>query len=187
MKLYQKLIDGYMQYKEGSEIVLHKEGMQIFNPTEDMILEDGWVEYVQQEVSNELTLEDAIRLKLQDLVQYDESSNVNDCIITYKGQELHYWANKMERDSLKGAVSDFLSLDRYSYRLDLRELGVAIQIPSKALLNMLIQLECYAADCYNKTTDHQFAIKQLTSIEEVTNYDFTVGYPEKLNFTLDNI
>jgi hypothetical protein len=29
-----------------------------------MILEDGWVEYVQQEVSNELTLEDAIRLKL---------------------------------------------------------------------------------------------------------------------------
>jgi hypothetical protein len=32
----------------------------------------------------------------------------------------------MERDVLKGAVSDFLSLDRYSYRLDLRELGVAI-------------------------------------------------------------
>jgi hypothetical protein len=52
---------------------------------------------------------------------------------------------------------------------------------------MLIQLECYAADCYNKTTDHQFAIKQLTSIEDVQNYDFTVGYPEKLTFTLDNI
>lgn len=186
MKLYQKLIDGYMQYKEDSEIILHKEGMQIFNPTEEMILEDGWVEYVQ-EVSNELTLEDTIRLKLQDLVQYDESSNVNDCVIIYKGQELHYWANKMERDSLKGAVSDFLSLDRYSYRLDLRDLGVTIQIPSKALLNILIQLECYAADCYNKTTDHQFAIKQLTSIEDVQNYDFTVGYPEKLTFTLDNI
>lgn len=187
MKLYQKLVDGCMQYKEGSEIVLHKEGMQIFNPTEDMILEDGWVEYVQQEVSKELTLEDTIKLKLQDLAQYDESDDVNDCIIIYKGQELHYWANKMERDALKGAVNDFLSLDRPYYRLDLRELGVTIQIPSKALLNMLIQLECYAADCYNKTTDHQFAIKQLTSIEEVTNYDFTVGYPEKLNFTLDNI
>jgi hypothetical protein len=55
MKLYEKIIDGNLQRKPLSKIVLIKDEMQIFNPTEEMVLEDGWVEYVS--VVEELTKE----------------------------------------------------------------------------------------------------------------------------------
>ena len=49
---------------------------------------------------------------------------------------------------------------------------------------MLAQLEVYAAECYNKTTDHIFAINQFSSIDELTEYKFNIGYPNKLIFDL---
>jgi hypothetical protein len=49
---------------------------------------------------------------------------------------------------------------------------------------MLSSLEVYAIQCYNKTTDHIYNVNALTSIDEVVNYDFKSGYPEKLIFTI---
>jgi len=49
---------------------------------------------------------------------------------------------------------------------------------------MLARLEVYAAECYNKTTDHTFAINQLTTVEEIKEYDYMADYPEKLTFDL---
>lgn len=45
MKQYTK--DGQIKY--ANRIVVIKDGMQIINPTEEMILADGWVEYVAPE------------------------------------------------------------------------------------------------------------------------------------------
>ena len=44
MKLYEKIINGQRHCKPINKIVLIKEDMQIFNPTEEMLLEDGWIE-----------------------------------------------------------------------------------------------------------------------------------------------
>lgn len=134
--------------------------------------------------SEEQIVERARQRKLDELHEHDESSYVNDCIIVYQGQELHYWADKTERDSLKGAVRDYLSVGRVNYRLDLREIGVSLWIPCELLLGMLAQLEVYTADCYNKTTDHEFAIKSLTTKDEIEDYDFRVGYPSIPRFEL---
>lgn len=187
MKQYEKIIDGKTVIKKREEIVIRKDGRVTYNPTEEMVLADGWVEYVPHapvEPSAEVLLERAKKRKLLDLHDYDESSEVNDCIIVYQGQELHYWANKTERDSLKGAVRDYLSVGRVNYRLDLREIGISLWIPCELLLGMLAQLEVYAADCYNKTTDHEFAIKSLTTKNEVEDYNFKVGYPSIPRFEL---
>ena len=62
MKLYIK--DGVI--KPANRIVIKKDGMQIFNPSEEMILTDGWVEYIPEpkqrkktpyEISQEIVLE----------------------------------------------------------------------------------------------------------------------------------
>lgn len=45
MKEYQK--DGVI--KAANRIVIHKDGQQIINPSEELILSDGWVEYVDPE------------------------------------------------------------------------------------------------------------------------------------------
>lgn len=188
MKRYEKIIDGKTIVKELKEIVIRKDGRVTYNPSEDMVLADGWVEYVPptpSEPSAKVLLERAKKRKLLDLHAYDESSEVNDCIIVYQGQELHYWANKTERDALKGALRDCIAMGRVNYRLDLREIGVSLWIPCESLLGMLAKLEVYAADCYNKTTDHEFAIKACANEAEVDAYEFRgVGYPPIPRFEL---
>lgn len=188
MKRYIKEIDGKTVIKTLKEIVIRKYGRVTYNPTEEMVLADGWVEYVPPtpvEPSAEELLERAKQRKLLDLYAYDESSEVNDCIIVYQGQELHYWANKTERDALKGALRDCMDMGREFYRLDLRDKGVSLTIRCELLLQMMAALEVYAIDSFNKTTDHEFAIKACATQVEVDAYVFRgVGYPEIPRFEL---
>ena len=53
MKRYTKQIDGKTVIKERNRIVINKDGMQTINPTHEMLLEDGWVEYVIPEPTEE--------------------------------------------------------------------------------------------------------------------------------------
>ena len=186
MKKYKKEIDGKVSIKTLNEIVLNKDGSMVFNPTEEMVLADGWTEYVfkPREWPMEIQLQRIKDRKLRELERYDESEEVNDCIIVYQGQELHYWASKDERNDLKNAVRDCVAMGRTEYRLDLRDKGISITLPCELLLQMMAALEVYAIDCYNKTTDHEFAMNALTTLEEIEAYDFKVGYPEKIRFEI---
>ena len=47
-----------------SRIIIYTEDSQIFNPTEEMLLNDGWVEYVKPEPSVEEVLEKAKNSKI---------------------------------------------------------------------------------------------------------------------------
>lgn len=46
MKQYVKVINGLSVIRTRKQIVIQKDGMNTYNPTEEMILADGWVEYV---------------------------------------------------------------------------------------------------------------------------------------------
>lgn len=46
MKKYTKVINGISVIKTRKQIVIKKGGMNTFNPTEEMILADGWIEYI---------------------------------------------------------------------------------------------------------------------------------------------
>jgi hypothetical protein len=95
-----------------------------------------------------------------------------------------YWANKAERSILKSAIQDCISMGRDKYRLDIRELGLSMEVYCKDMLEMLSALEVYAIDCYNKTTDHIYNVNNLTTIEDVENYNYKDGYPHYLIFDL---
>ena len=182
MKRYYKEENGIKIWFSG---VLKYDGRQIINPSEKQLLAAGYVEYVPptpEEPTEEELLADAKSRKLAELNDYDNSSAVNDCIIVYQGHPIHYWARKTERNDLKNAVRDCLSVYKYTYRLDLRDKGISLSLDCQSLLNMMAALEVYAIECYNKTTDHNYAIKALATLEEVEAYDFKVGYPEKLRF-----
>lgn len=51
MKQYSKIINGKTVVKAANRIVVQTDDAQIFNPTEEMILADGWVEYVEQPIT----------------------------------------------------------------------------------------------------------------------------------------
>ena len=186
MKRYYKEINGVRVWFTG---VLKTDGKQIINPTEDMIVSDGWIEYVEPKSpapTEEELLEIKRQSKIKEIEEYDKSDRVNVCYIQIEGMEkpIAYWADRHERDSLKSAVRDFVASGISTYRLDLREIGVSLMLECENLLLLLTALEVYAIQCYNKTTDHIYAVKALTSKDEIDSYDHTVGYPEKLTFNL---
>jgi hypothetical protein len=186
MERYKKEIDGKTVIKALNKIVVIKDGMATYNPTEEMVLNDGWVEYVEPvvEPTDEELLSMAKESAIERIKAHDESSEVNNCIIIRDGVRLNYWADKHERDSLKSAVRDCIALGRTEYRLDLREFGMSMSIPCELLLKMLSALEVYAIDCYNKTTDHLFAVQTLDNVDAVESYDYHKGYPSILVFNI---
>ena len=182
----------YYKEENGTRIwfknILKVDGVQIINPSEEQLSAAGYVLYVPPAKAGPTETEllaGAIKEQVRKLHDYDGSNAVNVCYIRYAGQTVGYWADKHERDALKSAVRDYISLGRTEYRLDLRDKGFSITIPCEDLLRMLAALEVYATECYNRTTDHEFAIKALATKEEVYVYDFYgAGYPERLTFDL---
>ena len=43
-------------------------------------------------------------------------------------------------------------------------------------------VENYAGACQNVTTAHRHAVEALTTVKKVEAYDYTTGYPQKINF-----
>lgn len=176
MKLYTKNIDGKTVKKYAREIVIRKDGMQILAPTEAMILEDGWVEYIKPELTEEQKLERAKSTMRHRLKDYDSSRSVNQFSIG----ETSLWLDKATRAGLMlrfqaeiaaGKEDTVLWYDNQQFPL-----------PLSSAMQMLYALELYASECYDNTQSHYAAIDALATVEEVEAYDFTVGYPEKLRF-----
>lgn len=184
---FTKQIDGKTVIKKRQEIIIRRDGRVTYNPTEEMVLADGWVEYVAPKpkpIPEVILLKRAKSRKIDEINNYDSSKEVNICYIKTQLDIIPYWANKTERSVLKSAIQDCITMGRETYRLDLREVGVSVDINCEKLLQMLSALEVYAIDCYNKTTDHIYAVNNLTTVEEIEAYDYIVGYPEKLTFNL---
>ena len=138
----------YYKEEDGKRIwlgqILKINGKQIINPSEEQILSAGYVLYTPptpSPLTDEELLERAKNDKIWELKNYDESEEVNDCIISYNGEEIHYWAKVKERTELKNTVRDCIAVGRDMYRLDLRDKGISIMLPCEVLLQMLAALE----------------------------------------------
>ena len=121
------------------------------------------------------TSEYALREVLkQQIANYDSSDNVNSFNIG--GQK--YWLDKSTREGLQQLVNS--SNDEVQLVLQ----DHVLTIPKDIASGFLAQLEVYAGKCYLQTAKHQLAIKELQTVEELINYDYTKGYPEKLTFNV---
>ena len=174
MNRYSKVIDGKTIIKFADEIVIRSNGKQTFNPTEAMILADGWVEYVTPVYVP--TLEDIKANKVEEILAHDSSSTVNEFSIG----GVPMWLDKATRAGLLlrfeaegkvGRTETTLWNDGQSYTL-----------PLETAQQILIALELYASACYDNTQSHIAEVQKLESKEAVEAYDYTTGYPQKLLF-----
>lgn len=102
--------------------------------------------------------------------QYDKSSDVNSFI--YKDK--FYWFDKNTRLGLMNLAN--CSSDIIEVVLE----EEIVEIPTEKLKKFLSQLEVYAGKCFVNTQKHLNAIKKLRTVEELIDYDYTTGYPEKI-------
>lgn len=85
MKNYIKTINGQTVIKAQSQIVIRKNGMQIINPSEELILADGWVEYVPPTIEP-VPYQPSERELLQELMKQDFNARTT----TSNENALHY-------------------------------------------------------------------------------------------------
>lgn len=178
MKLYEKIIDGKQHCKPANKIVIVKDGMQTFNPTEEMLLEDGWVEHipVPYEPTEEELLNQSKERMIERILQYDSSDEVN---IFYVGEQ-KMWLDKPTRVGLKLRFET--ELEDNETNTTLWYDGIPFELPLENAIKMLHSIERYASKCYDNTQKHIGIIKTLTTIDEIEKYNFVQGYPNKLYF-----
>lgn len=176
MKQYRKTIDGQPTIMSSKRIIIIKDGMQIINPAEEMILSDGWEEYIAPEPQKIVDLATIKRNKKFELETYDSSDNVNEFVISNRA----VWLDKATR---AGLLLRFQA-EQAQGVTDTTLWHEGRQFPLKVdqAIQMLYAIELYASACYDNTQRHLAAIQTLHTIEEVDNYDYKAGYPEKLRF-----
>ena len=103
---------------------------------------------------------------------YDTSDEVNSFLIN--GDK--FWLDKATRVGLMHLAN--CSSDDLQLVLGDQVLTIAVDT-AKAFL---AQLEVYAGQCYLQTQKHLLAINELKTIEDIINYDYTKGYPDKISF-----
>ena len=108
---YTKMINGRVVIKERNQILLIRNGRQFINPTERLLLEDGWVVYeepIQQEATEEEKLEQMVQQARTDLA--DTDYKVIKCMEAYLcGEPLPYDIAELhkERDAQRLTINKF--------------------------------------------------------------------------------
>lgn len=113
---------------------------------------------------------------IEQITEYDQSEDVNS--FTLQGKTM--WLPKETRVGLVNSVTIEKNAGKETTVLWFG--GERYELPVDTALQMLSDLELYALECYNVTAAHKAAVNVLESMEDVVAYDYTQGYPEKLNF-----
>jgi hypothetical protein len=188
--LYTKIIDDKKVIKSRKNIILKRDRiienpetgemenvtMQTFNPTEEMLFEDGWEIYTAPELTPEQILANAKRDKKHEINNYDSSSSVNEFYI----QDMPVWLDKNTRSGLMLRFNSELAMKKENTTLWYN--GISFTLPLNTAIQMLYALEVYASECYDNTQAHLANVDKLDTLDAVLEYNYTVGYPDKLHF-----
>ena len=124
------------------------------------------------------TLEKAKKEKLEAILAYDTSSDVNGFMLN--GNKV--WLDKETRVGLMNSTTIAKSVGQKTTTLWLGSMKLVVDC-DKAI-QLLSALEMYALDCFNVTASHKQAVSELTTIEEVEAYDYKKGYPKMLEMSI---
>lgn len=167
---YGKYVNGQLEIFDKQYISV--DGKRVFCPSAETLAKAGYYPMA------ELELKEAKEAMIAKIDEYDTSDAVNSFML---GEDM-LWLPKSDRVGLMNSCQIEKAVGKEVTTLWFA--GSSYTIPLDLAMQMLSALEIYALDCYNVTAKHKAEVEKLTTIEEVDSYDYTYGYPEKLNFAL---
>ena len=135
--------------------------------------------YIPPEPTEEELLEQAKAVKVAEIDMYDQSDAVNQ----FSLGGVPMWLDAQTRQTLRISIESYQAMGMESVTKWFN--GQQFTFPTTAWLTMLNALEVYAAEALNTTEGHKAAVLALDDIENVEAYDYTTGYPQKLNLTTE--
>lgn len=174
MKKYYKLENGKEVFFTGC--VLYLNGDTIINPTEEEMLAAGWMVYVEPELTDAEKLANAKQEKIAQIENYDSSDEVEQFTIN----DTPMWLGHELRQQIRTSADAYEALGYETMTKVFN--GVEFTFPITLWRQMLNNLELYASEALNTTERHKHNVMQLTTVQDVIDYDYTIGYPLKLAF-----
>ena len=186
-RLYIKIIDNKIHIKDRTQIIVCNGEFWYINPTEEMILNDGWqiyepemTELPDETIEPEMTIEQAREMRIAQILEYDTSDRVNQ----FTFNDYPIWLDKATRTGLKLRVDAELVNEKQNTTLWYN--NIEFKLPTEYVQRILYYIEIYASQCYDNTQRHIANVMKLETIEEINNYDITEGYPARLAFKLED-
>ena len=112
------------------------------------------------------------------IYDYDKSEAVNSFIVNNESM----WLDKATRVGLVNSTN--VAKANGAENIVLWANDKSYNISCDMMLQMLSVLELYAMECYNVTAQHLATVKELEDLNRIYNYNYTKGYPKRLNFTV---
>lgn len=172
--MYYKVIDNEQVFFTGN--VLHTDEANIINPTEEQMLEAGWMVYEEPEPSNAEKLAAAKAEKIIQIETYDSSDAVEQFTIN----DVPMWLGHELRQQIRTSAEAYSAVGQETMTKVFN--GAEFTFPISVWIQMLNALEVYAAEALNTTERHKNTVMAMTRRKDVEDYDYTTGYPEKLVF-----
>jgi hypothetical protein len=165
------------RYYEGRSMTTYHDGVLFSGiPSAEQLEHWGYTVYVPTEHTAEERLQIAKENKIAELEAYDAGEDVNS--FTIGGQAM--WLTVDERQQIATQISASEAVGRETMTRWFG--GSAFTFPLSTWKQMLVALEVYAGDAINVTEGHKAAIRAFDNERDVEGYDFTQGYPAKLQF-----
>lgn len=176
-ELFNNLGSTYQDYLDNKWVLLSDKQVKFHKENPNATVKQVWD--MELPAPHVRTLEEAKSEMLTKIAEYDNSENVNDFTIN---NALHAWFTPAERSNYANSINaaELLGLSNLSFYVG----NVSLEVPTASAKQMLAAIQLYADACYIVTKGHEAAVDALETIEEVDGYEYTVGYPERLNFDL---
>lgn len=116
--------------------------------------------------------------KLEALSKYDNSEDVNSFIVNGSAA----WLTVQERANYNTSIvaAELLGHNEVTFLIG----GQKLTVSTEQAKQMLAAVQLYADACYIVTQTHKATLQNLKDLDAVMNYDFTQGYPDRLNFNI---
>lgn len=178
--LYSNIGVTFTDYELGSWVKLSQQQTEFYLANPEASVEEVWNTKLNN--SKEINI-DLIKQAKQDIIDtiilYDKSTAVNAFILN---NTIKTWFTVEQRLNYKQSVeaAKLLGEDTLEFLVE----GMSFTVSVVNAEYMLAQIQRYADKCFIVTEQHKTNVKNLSSIEEINNYNYTIGYPEMLKFEL---
>ena len=172
MKIYEARMRGEEDPYNFEELVAQRQAAR--NRLNDIKVELNRLDGI--EPTAEELLQIAKSKKQAEITEHDNSANVNSFIIG----GIPMWLNFELRSRLIRAIDAAEANGETTMTKSFG--GIDYSFPTSQWRVMVNAVEGYADQCQTVTEGHRNAVNALTTVKKVESYDYTKGYPTKINF-----
>lgn len=160
--------------KDGNERVVNT---NIYNPKHEDLIADGWEEYIAPtppEPTEEQKLNRSKNSKKHEVQMYHDSNAAKGFSIN--GEDYSVDTETLNKMTFRVMAESAMNINKTTLWFD----GKAYNFKTKDAMELLYQLQIYFGDCFDVTNEHKNNIDSLSNSDEVDQYDYRAGYPEKV-------